>query len=402
MLKILVADDEMIYHSMIKRALKDQAYLIETCSNGLEAFNKAQQFAPDIIITDVMMPEMNGYELARKLRRQPAFSHTPILVLTTQSELEDKLKAFEAGADDHMTKPFEPAELLARIAVLVRRVETFKGVQQRIITQVEAAKVIAVHSLRGGSGCSSIAVNTALGFTSIWNRPTVLVDLVMNAGQIALMLSGSLKRTWADVAPYSADEVDVHAIRTIVQEHESGLHFIAAPTSPAEGELLTEETLNATINLLRPRYDYLVFDLAHDFGKLSLRVLDIADTILLVIQPELASLRAAFVTLKTYTELGYPEQKIRIVLNMTFKNQTISLKQIENVLKSKVHVLLPYSSDEFISAINHGRPILFSSPSNPVSMQIEDMAYRLSKSSHRKLKDPGTEGWQRVQKRIGR
>ena len=71
------------------------------------------------------MPDIDGYEVTRLLRREPQFAHIPILVLTAQAGLQNKLKSFEAGADDHLTKPFEPEELAARLAALLRRAETF-------------------------------------------------------------------------------------------------------------------------------------------------------------------------------------------------------------------------------------------------------------------------------------
>ena len=70
------------------------------------------------------MPDIDGYEVTRLLRREPQFAHIPILVLTAQAGLQNKLKSFEAGADDHLTKPFEPEELAARLAALLRRAET--------------------------------------------------------------------------------------------------------------------------------------------------------------------------------------------------------------------------------------------------------------------------------------
>ena len=111
--RILVIDDEPLYHKMIAHALEAEKYQLDFASSGNEGFQKAKIHKPDLIITDVMMPDMDGYEVTRLLRREPDFAHTPILVLTAQAGLQNKLKSFEAGADDHLIKPFEPEELAA-------------------------------------------------------------------------------------------------------------------------------------------------------------------------------------------------------------------------------------------------------------------------------------------------
>jgi len=141
--RVLFIDDEPLYHGLVARALEPLQCEMHFSENGRDGLAKAHQLKPDIIITDVMMPDVNGYEVTRLLRREPQFSATPILVMTTQSGLQDKLKSFEAGADDHLTKPFEPAELAVRIGALLRRTESARtsapsqGVQRGVRKKFE-------------------------------------------------------------------------------------------------------------------------------------------------------------------------------------------------------------------------------------------------------------------------
>jgi pilus assembly protein CpaE len=195
MTRVLFIDDEPLNYQLVARALEPLKCELHYSENGRDGVAKARNLNPDIIITDVMMPDITGYEITRILRREPQFSSTPILVLTAQSGLQDKLKSFEAGADDHLTKPFEAAELVARVLSLLRRVETAKVSQLEAAAQ-EGARIIAIHSLRGGTGCSTLAVNLGVGLVGLWKRPTVLLDLTMTAGQVALMLNMTLRRTW--------------------------------------------------------------------------------------------------------------------------------------------------------------------------------------------------------------
>ena len=148
MARILVIDDEPIYHQMIDHALRPLGYEVYFALDGMQGLNAASALEPDVVITDVMMPGMSGYEVARQLRKNPRFTLTPILVLTSRSELGDKLSAFESGSDDYMSKPFDPEELVARMTVLLRRADLLRNVKDVEKVKIEQARLVGVHSLR--------------------------------------------------------------------------------------------------------------------------------------------------------------------------------------------------------------------------------------------------------------
>lgn len=352
MTRILVVDDEPINHSLVARALEPLGVELESAPNGTDGIAKARRWKPDAIITDVMMPDITGYELTRTLRREAQFASTPILILTAQSGLQDKLQAFEAGADDHLTKPFEAAELQARIAALLRRAEASKT---QVETLTREGRMIAVHSLRGGTGCSTLAVNIGISLASLWSS-TVLVDLTMTSGQVALMLNKTLRRTWADIARFGGGELDLDAIRSITDDHDSGLTFVAAPTLPTEAIPLQPETVADVLSALKMQYEYLIADLSHDFSDLTLQALDLADVILLVASPDMASVRAAFAAMDTYDKLGYSKDKLKLVLNATFPRAGLAKEKIEAALGLQSSIIIPYTDTLFVDAINYGRP----------------------------------------------
>lgn len=382
MTRILTVDDEPIYPKMIQHALEPLNYEITFAEDGEQGLRAAIAAPPDLIICDVMMPRMTGYELTARLRRDPRFAHTPILILTAQAELEEKIKAFESGADDHMTKPFAPQELVVRVTALLRRSEAARA--QQLPSKPEArSHLIAVHSLRGGVGCSSLAVNLAISLRRLWKSPTLLLDLVLTAGQVALMLNGSLKRTWADITYAKPEDLDFDVLRSLFGQHESGLQFIAAPTFPSEAELLSDELFAATFTLLRPQFEYIVADLPHDFGPLALRALDAADIILMLLTPEMASIRAAVAAIDTYNKLGYGPEKIRLALNYTFERRGLPRKGIENALHQPISIVLPFAPETCVEAINIGKPFIVGKPNENISELVEMLAVQLSKAEHR-------------------
>ena len=397
--RILIIDDEPIYHKMIASALDQEKYQLDFALSGTEGLQKARLTKPDLIITDVIMPDINGYEVTRLLRRDPQFARIPILVLSAQAALQNKLSSFEAGADDYLAKPFEPPELVVRLAALLRRSELSQVAVS--VTETHAnARLIAIHSLKGGTGCSSIAVNLGVGLAALWRKPTILLDLNMMAGQVALMLNATLRRTWGDIAHIDPMEVEWEVLESIIAKHESGLAFIAAPTFPGEAELLHADVMDACLRMLQKRYDYMVADLPHDFNDIVVHTLDSADVILMMTAPDVASLRATAATLETYKKLNYPVEKVRLVLNATFPKYGLQKDKIESALGIPATLVIPYATDLFVQAINYGQPFVSSKPEEPVAALLENLAFSLSVETDKKTRpELPSEAWKRVYKR---
>lgn len=118
-MKILVVEDERDLNRIITKHLKKNNYSVDSCFDGQEALDFISYSEYDLIITDIMMPNVNGYEFIDKLRTNK--NNTPVIMLTAKDTLEDKIMGLDSGADDYIVKPFEFDELLARIRVLMRR-----------------------------------------------------------------------------------------------------------------------------------------------------------------------------------------------------------------------------------------------------------------------------------------
>ena len=121
MAKILVVDDDVAINELIKVNLELQGYTIVQAYNGVEGFAKAKQEEPALIILDVMMPDVDGYTMAQRVRQCPEISEIPIIMLTALSELNNKVEGFNIGVDDYLTKPFEIDELIVRVRALLKR-----------------------------------------------------------------------------------------------------------------------------------------------------------------------------------------------------------------------------------------------------------------------------------------
>ena len=121
MTKILVIDDDTAINELIKVNLELQGYKVYQAYNGVEGFALAKQEMPSLIILDVMMPEVDGYTVAQRIRQAQEISETPIIMLTALSQLNDKVNGFNIGVDDYLTQPFEIDELIVRVRAVLKR-----------------------------------------------------------------------------------------------------------------------------------------------------------------------------------------------------------------------------------------------------------------------------------------
>lgn len=120
MLKILIADDNQQITSILEEYAKREGYTPIIAFNGLEAFDKYQNENPDIILLDVMMPGMDGFEICRQIRKK---SNIPVIMITARGEDFEKIMGLDIGADDYIVKPFSPPEVMARVRAIMRRIE---------------------------------------------------------------------------------------------------------------------------------------------------------------------------------------------------------------------------------------------------------------------------------------
>ena len=199
---ILIVDDEALNLTIVSKFMTREGYDVTVFNNAPEAIKFLETNHVDLIILDVMMPEMDGFEACTKIRENEATSQIPILLLTALSNVEHRIKGFEAGADVFLSKPFEPQELAARSKVLLRRA----AIEEKAERKIGYGKIISCYSLKGGVGVSTLAANLAVGLSQLWKEKTALVDMVFYGGHAGLMLNIPGRRSWQDLSLISPDE----------------------------------------------------------------------------------------------------------------------------------------------------------------------------------------------------
>src|SRR5687767_588260 len=183
--KILIIDDDLDTLRLVGLMLQRQGYQISAATTGQQGLEKAFEEDPDLILLDVMMPDMDGYEVTRRLRQNPSTLQTPILMFTAKTQLDDKVIGFEVGANDYLTKPTHPSELQARVKTLLARSNDKRG-DVEPVKDSKHGYVIGVLGARGGLGTTTLAINLAAGLHARTKGEVIIAEMLPGQGALAL------------------------------------------------------------------------------------------------------------------------------------------------------------------------------------------------------------------------
>ncbi len=372
--RILVVDDSATARAFAKAALARLGLQVAEASSGPEALAILRAHPIDLVITDVVMPDMDGYELVRLIRKDPRTSTIPVLLLTSRGDVADKVAGFEAGADDYVVKPFEPAELDVRIKALLAR----RGAAPAPSTvQAEPATLIAVFGCKGGVGTTTLAVNLALALRQVAGGAVALVDADLSFGDVGLHLNVPPVHTINDLVQY-VDEVDTTMLAQAMVGHPSGIRILLSPPRPERAEEISARLIGRVLDVAGWMFDYIVVDTQRVYDDRTLAILDRAAIILLVLTADIGALRNASLFLTLARSLGYPADKIIPVLNGTGVDTGIREQDVKRVLGGYEPFRLDSGGVEVALAANQGSPILLTNPKNKAARGIRQLAERIA------------------------
>jgi pilus assembly protein CpaE len=353
--KILVVDDDPNVQRLLQYTLKQEGYEVVVAGDGAEGFRLWGAESPDLILLDVMLPKLDGYQVATKIRTEEGASgHVPIIMLTAEREVEQKVRGLRAGADDYLIKPFHPAELMARIKSLLARFAP----QETLVGRPPLGRVLALYGAKGGVGTTTIAINAAIALHRELGRKVCLVDGNLQFGDHRVFLDLGLdKKSIVDIV--TAPAIDVDLVRQVMVKHDSGVDLLLAPPSPETAELVTQEHIPVILEMLRGLYDYVVIDIDKRLDDINLGILESADTMFVVMTADLSCLKNVRLVLETIGHLGYEAGKVQLVLNRSNAFTGINVKNAEGALKRTIDHQIVNEYRGAISALNSGAPFMF-------------------------------------------
>ena len=373
MTKILVVDDEANVQRLLQYTLKQAGYTVSAASDGLEALKLWSSENPSLILLDVSLPKLDGYAVAERIRAEEGSkSHVPIIMLTSEKEVEQKVRGLRAGADDYLVKPFHQAELLARMRGLLSRFGPQDG-GGTSRARPPLGKMIAFYGAKGGVGATTIAINTAIALHSSLDRKVALVDGVLQFGDHRVFLDlGNDRKSITDLM--NAPHIDAELLKSVLVQHDSGVDLLLAPTAPEEADLATPENVATVLAMLRTMYDYVIVDVDKRLGDFVLSILDHADEVHIVMTADLSCLKNVRLVLEALRKVGFDPKRLKLVLNRSNAFTGISVGAAESALKRDFETKITNEYRVAISAQNTGSPFSYSKPEAPLSREIVELA----------------------------
>jgi pilus assembly protein CpaE len=375
--KVLVVDDDLNIQRVLVFTLKQEGYEVHVASDGQAGVEMAASIRPDVILMDVAMPKLDGYAATQQIRAAEDGRKVPIIMLTAEADVEQRVRGLRAGADDDIVKPFHPLELIARIKALLAR--SGGGQQRKVAEKVTMGRLACFYGAKGGVGTTTIAINTAIALATRLKRGTALIDANLQFGDERVFLDLGLD-TASMVNAITEPDLDAELLKKLVVNHHVGIDLLLAPPNPEQADIVVERqrtdpgTLSNILSLMRKAYDYTLVDMAKSLDDFNLQLFDEADLIFVVMTADLSCLKNVRLVLETIDSLGYERGKIQLVLNRSNAYTGINVDNAESALGRKIDYQIINEYRGAISALNSGEPFMSSRPDGPLGQSVSKFA----------------------------
>jgi len=362
--RIFVIDDDEQLLRMVGLMLERGGHSVTLISNPVEGLDQIKADKPDLLVLDVMMPNMSGHDLAKEIRNTKGYDTLPILMLTARSQEVDRTAALKVGADDYLSKPVTSQELIERVDnLLAKKSGTKVDPQQGFI--------ITFYGLRGGVGQTTLAVNMAAALRRISQQEVCLVDFSLSGSQIVAHMRLQARSSWLELP--NDGEFDWEILKNQLIIHPSSLRVLAAPATPQPPNALSEKTTVKIIELLRQNSTFTVIDAPNLFSPVFLEVLKAADMALHVISPEVVSVQTAVQVNRAVRKEGITVKRKSHILNQTIPEAQLPQTAVERGLNTRISFQVGYDANQS-RAMAQGVPLTLTSAQSPIPTVVRRMA----------------------------
>ena len=345
---VLIIEDDDDARTMYAIMLRSWGYDVSEATTGREGVRQAQRQVPDLILLDVMMPDIDGYEVCRQLRSDVGFHRVPIIFLTALAAPDDRIKGYVHGGDDFITKGhLEYRELGVRIQAALSRAE-----RHSLSAQGSGrGRVIGLLSLRGGVGVTSVAMNLARYATTVSDHPVILLDLAFPVGSLALWSGLSGPRNTVTLLSRVPSEIDMSLISGYSQQNVYGSYFIPGPTSVADLSGIRIQALDQVLSVLRQEGYTVILDLGRGTLPLMWRTLAACNWTGIITSADPTSRALAQVAVESLPGLGADARTLLLIYN-----------DITNQKPTDISLGFPRTPDIFIPHTEHFSDLVDPSP----------------------------------------
>ncbi len=365
MARIYVIDDDEQLLRMVGLMLQRGGHTTTLIGNPMDGFDKIMADRPDLLVLDVMMPNMSGHDLTRKIRNTKEIENLPILILTARSQEIDRSTALESGADGYLSKPVTAQELIEKVDELLS--------QKQAAQSPELGVVMALYSLRGGVGQTTLAVNLAASLRRLSQQEVCLVDLSLSGSQASFHLRLQPRTSWLDLLATDAAPLDWTEMQKQLIIHGSGLRVLSSPPLPQLPTVLSQEVTTTMLELLRQNTAFVVVDLPPVLSPAFVAALQASDMAMHVITPDVIAVQTALNTNRAVAKANVPIKYKTHVINQTTVDAPISTAAIEKALNARVAFQIGYDANQ-PRALTQGVPLTLTNAQSILPTAVNRMA----------------------------
>jgi pilus assembly protein CpaE len=391
-IRVLIVDDIPETRENVRKllAFESDIEVVGVAGTGMDAIQAAKEFQPDIALMDINMPGLDGISAVEAITQEAP--GVQVIMMSVQSESDYLRRSMLAGARDFLTKPFTSDELISTIRRVNRMgqqraaslpqqaMQVMPGgkrgaMPMQMLAPAPEGSVIVVYGPKGGVGASTIAVNLAVAM--LRNEAKVaLIDASLQYGSIDVLLNLHATRSIADISQ-TINDLDSDLISTVIAPHPTGIKALLAPTRPELADLVQPDHMQRIVDQMKQDFDYIVIDTPSTLSDLVLTTLDLADRIVLLTVADVPSIKNTRTFFQVTEALGYPANKTLLVLNHFEPRNPITAKMIEDNLKHKVALQIPFDQETINSSIRRGVPFISDPKSRPITNAVNQLAERL-------------------------
>jgi len=376
--KILIIDDDVDTLRLVGLMLQRQGYEISAASNGSQGLAKALEERPDLILLDVMMPDMDGYEVARRLRKNPATQTVPILMFTAKTQLDDKVTGFEVGADDYLTKPTHPTELQSHVKALLARSAQKEKDPGEVVTALHEHHgfVVGVVSARGGLGVTSLASNLAAGIYSRTQADVILAELTPGQGTIGMDFGYQNPKGLTELLQGTVAEITREKVEISLSPHNSGVKLLLASGNPRDMALISQmQNYEALISRLAALARFVILDLGSGLPSFVQKILPMCNQCIVVVEGVSSTIQHTRLLINDIVDLKVDLKNISVVLNNRMRSESqMRLSQVQEKLEHSIAATLTPAPEAFQQSVRLQTPVVICQPTNMTSQQFLKIA----------------------------
>lgn len=383
--KILVVDDDIETLRLVGLMLQRQGYQIVAASNGQQALQMAKAEKPDLVLLDVMMPDMDGYEVTRRLRVDAVTSSVPIIMFTAKSQVDDKVTGFEAGADDYLTKPTQPRELFAHVKAVLARGGKMRPAAVEAMASGEKGYVVGVLAAKGGLGVSTLAVNLAISLYTRVQKDVCVAELRPGEGSLGLELGYNRPEGLLHLLEKKPKEITSMDVQNaLIMHSSSGVRLLLSSYQPMDVQYVTaSESFEVIVKHLTHMGAFLLLDLGPGLTPTTEKLLPYCDELIVLLEPVPSTIIRTRALLDELSGKGFGEGRVNVVLYTRNRLELqLSLTQVQESLKGNIAIVFTPAPELTFQAAKSNTPLVILHPDNLISQQFSKLAELITKHIH--------------------